>query len=361
MAARRSEEVVVTAAEELGALLDSTAPEVSGEQAEALVARFYGLEAEARPLSGERDRNFHLRDGAGAEYVLRVIHPAEDPGVSDFQSRALLHLAQAAPDLPVPRLHRPLSGAAAEALWEEEGAPPRRLRLLDYLLGRPLHLAPPGAAQRQAIGECLARLDLGLGGFRHPSESHPLMWDIQRAARLRPLIRHLPQIGDRGLAAAMLDRFEQRALPRLPRLRAQVIHNDFNPHNILTEERADDRIAGIIDFGDMVRAPLVQDLATAAAYQITSEGHPLEAPAQLAAAYHALLPLVPEEIDVLPDLIAARLVVSVAISGWRATRQPANADYILRNYARSLSGLRRLGALPPDEARLYLRERLDTP
>lgn len=348
----------VTASEQLGAVLDAPAPEVAVQEAEALAQRFFGLRASARPLTGERDRNFHLKDDAGAEYVLKVIHPAEDPAVSDFQSRALLHLAGTAPDLPVPRLHPPLEGGAPEAVWQPDAGPACRLRLLDYLPGRPLHLTTPSTAQRRAVGDCLARLDLGLRDFRHPAESHPLMWDIQRAARLRRLIAHLPQVGDRGLAAAMLDRFEAHALPRLPALRPQVIHNDFNPHNILAEAERDDRIAGIIDFGDMVRAPLVQDLATACAYQMAPEGHPLAGPADLAAAFHAVNPLADEEIGILADLIATRLVVAVAISSWRAARQPENADYILRNYGRSLSGLRRLGALPRDDARAYLRERL---
>ncbi|MCQ4160444.1 phosphotransferase [Roseomonas sp. GC11] len=344
---------------EVGAVLDTPAPAVSLEEAARLAREAFGITGEVHPLTGERDRNFHLRGADGRDYALRVINPAEEPGVSDFQSRALLHLGEAGPDLPVPRLHRPLSGAAPEALWQPEGGgTPCRVRLLDYLPGKPLHLAAPSGAQRAMLGGCLARLDRALSGFRHPSEGHVLMWDIQRALRLRPLLAHLPEAADRALATAMLERFERHALPLLPGLRPQVIHNDFNPHNILTDPADDRRISGIIDFGDMVRAPMVQDLATAAAYQILPEGHPLEGPAELAAAFHAVCPLWPEEVEILADLIATRLAVAVTISGWRAARQPENAPYILRNYPRSLAGLRRLGALPRAEAQAYLRKAL---
>ncbi len=130
-----------------------------------------------------------------------------------------------------------------------------------------------------------------------------------------------------------------------------MIHNDFNPHNILADPADDTRIAGIIDFGDMVRAPLVQDLATAAAYYIQDEGHPLTAPLELVTAFHAVNPLLPEETDTLLDLMVIRAVVSAAITGWRARMQRENAAYILRNYARTWTALDRLAAISRTEAR----------
>ena len=37
-----------------------------------IAAELYGLEATAAPLPSERDQNFHLRDTAGDQYVLRI-------------------------------------------------------------------------------------------------------------------------------------------------------------------------------------------------------------------------------------------------------------------------------------------------
>ncbi|WP_419896896.1 phosphotransferase [Roseomonas sp. USHLN139] len=345
--------------EQLGAVLDNPVPAITLAEAEALARDAFGLAGTVRPLTAERDRNFLLTTGDGRDYAMRVINAAEDPAVSDFQSRALMHAAAADPALPVPRLHPPLAGSSPEAVWQPaDGGAPCRVRVLDYLPGRPLYQTAPDRAQRTAIGQCLARLDAALAGFRHPAESHVLLWDIQRALQLRGAAAQLPDPEDRGLALGVLDRFERHALPGLGDLRPQVIHNDFNPHNILADAVDDRRITGIIDFGDMVRAPLVQDLATAAAYSLAPEGHPLEGPAQLIAAFDAACPLWEEELEVLADLIATRCAVSVVISGWRALRQPENADYILRNYPRSLSGLRRMGALPRQDAQTYLREAL---
>ncbi len=335
--------------ESLGALLDVAAPPVSVEVAEGVARDCFGVVGTARLLTGERDHNFHLRDHEGRELVLKLVHPAEDPGVTAFHSEALLHIATVDPALPTPRLQVSHTGVGCSVVLN--GAP-RQVRLLTYLQGNPLHLRPATSALRRDLGACLARLDLALAGFSHPSDRHSLLWDLQHAAQVRPLLDALPR-DLRALPERSMERFERDVVPVLPRLRAQVIHNDFNPHNVLSDG---DRIAGIIDFGDMVRAPLVQDLATAAAYQILAEGPVLEAPGQLVAAFHAVCPLTEDEIAVLPDLIAARLMLTIAISSWRAARHPDNAAYILRNQPDSWRGLARLDALDRAASVEYLQQ-----
>ena len=71
------------------------------------------------------------------------------------------------------------------------------------------------------------------------------------------------------------------------------------------------------------------------------------------AAYHAVLPLTPQELDVLFDLMQARLMMVVAISGWRARRYPDNAPYLVRNNAASWARLiacERVGAQTATQA-----------
>ena len=72
----------------------------------------------------------------------------------------------------------------------------------------------------------------------------------------------------------------------------------------------------------MVHAPLINNLAVAAAYQLAPTGHPLETAAEMIAAYHEVLPLETAELEILFDLIMTRMVLTVAITGWRAPRYP---------------------------------------
>lgn len=345
--------------QQLGELLDTASPPAEIAEIEALARDAFGLDVRAAPLTGERDRNFHLVDRDDRNFVLKVIHPAEAPDVTDLQSRLLLHVEAAAPDLAVPRLVRPLDDDGLEFVWVADGQPARRVRCLTYLAGRPLHQAAGSAAQRHNLGAFLARLDLALADFRHPAESHDLLWDLKRAPRARALLVDLAHAQKRALAEAALDRFDEHVTPRLLTLRAQVIHNDFNPHNVLADPVAGDVIAGVIDFGDVVRSPLVQDLAVAAAYQIVADGHPLQGAADMATGFHAVCALLPEEIELLPDMIAARLALTIAVSSWRAPRHPDNADYILRNQTTAWNGLQRLQDIPRGDAILWLRGQIE--
>ena len=67
-----------------------------------------------------------------------------------------------------------------------------------------------------------------------------------------------------GDAADVLERFTADVLPRLRALPAQAIHNDANEHNVLIGDDGD--VCGLIDFGDLCRAPRACGLAVACAY-----------------------------------------------------------------------------------------------
>src|SRR6516225_9271477 len=68
------------------------------------------VEVDAARLTGERDENFRLTAAGGFDYVLKVAHPAESPGVTDLTTAALLHLESQDPGLPCPRVVRERGG-----------------------------------------------------------------------------------------------------------------------------------------------------------------------------------------------------------------------------------------------------------
>lgn len=322
--------MTVTAFEDIQ-VLSKGSPVLDETWVRHLALSRYGLSGEMVALTGERDRNYRFkRDTDGACFMLKISHPAETPLIADFQTQALLHLAIADPMLPVQRIVLTLDGAPS-FVADPGDKQQRVVRLFTYLPGLPMPEAPRTPLQQQNLARTLARLDIALRNFEHPAGELDLPWDIQRADSVRSLLTHIDDPVRRALAEAVLARFESDVKPVLPTLPTQPIHNDFNIYNVLVDPLETDRIAAILDFGDMVRAPTVNDLAVAAAYQIGAGDEPLADVVHFVAAYHAMRPLSMAEIDVLFTLITARLVMVVAISGWRAMRYPENAPYLLRN------------------------------
>lgn len=331
------------------AVLTAPPAPVATDWAADLLQRLYGLQGQLKPLTGERDANFLLEPaGGGARCMLKLSHPDEDSVVADFQTQALLHVARTDPALPVQRLLPDRHGAPSVQIEDAEGRT-RVARVFSYLEGLPMPQAPRSAAQRTSVARMLARLDRALAGLEHPAAVRELPWDIQRADRVRPLLTHVTDPARRALAEAALAGFENRTKPRLATMRRQPIHNDFNLYNLLVDPADPARVAGILDFGDMVHAPLVDDLAVAASYHIDEQGDALATIAQFAADYHAVAPLTDAETGALLDLVRARLSMVVAISGWRAARQPENAPYLLRNNAVSWARLQACADLDPEQ------------
>jgi Ser/Thr protein kinase RdoA (MazF antagonist) len=313
----------------LGQTLTTPPPRLDPQEAARLLQSHWGLRAELTPLASERDLNFRVE--GQPRHVLKLANPAEPPAVTAFQTEALLHLE--ASGLPVPRVVPSDQGAMVET-------PHGLLRLLTYLEGQPLAHAPRSDRQRAAIGHLAARLTQALGTFRHPGEDQDLQWDIRHTARLRPLLSHLPA-DLMGLCTATLEDFEAQALPHLAGLPWQVVHNDLNPHNLLTDPADPDRITGILDFGDMLRTARICDMGVTASYQIDPE-RPQESLAAFAGAYAAILPLEPAEARLLPLLARARMLTTLVIGHARAARYPENAAYILRNAPAAAAALRSL-------------------
>lgn len=332
------------------ALFAAEAPKLTIDDARAIAWDAFGLRAQAELLSSERDQNFHLRLDDGSAYVLKATHPAEDPAVTDFQTQAQLHLMHADSSLPVPHLLLTRDGRYVH--WHDGPAGVRRaIRVITFLSGTPLYRTPRSASQAQALGHALAGFDLALRGFEHPTANHTLLWDLQHAEQVADLLAGIEDADQRALAERTLARFMAHVQPALPGLRRQVIHNDLNPYNVLVDAAQPDRISAILDFGDMVQAPLVQDLAVACSYLLEDSASPLDRAALCVARYHHMNPLTDPEIALLPDLIAARLLLTVVITGWRAKQHPENRTYILRNNAPAWIGLARLAALPQGRAR----------
>jgi hydroxylysine kinase len=330
-------------------------PQLAPRTAAAIAREVYGVEGTASVLAGERDRNFRIDATDGRAFVLKMSHPAESGAITAFQRGLLRHLETLSSPC-VPRICLTLESEDGYAF--DVGGVTMAVQMITFIDGIGLHATPGSAAQARNLGTALARLDGALENFAHPAAHRDLLWDVGKAHRLRNIVGLIGEPAERRLVSEALDSFEDRCLPVLPQLRHQIIHNDFNPHNVLMEGDAPDRVAGIIDFGDALYAPLINELATALSYHVHDRNDPLRFAAELTASFHTSLPLYPEEIDLLFDLIVARLAIQIAISNWRAAHDAANAGYLRRNTARTRQGLVNLSAIGREDATARLAANL---
>ena len=319
----------------------------------------WGIEAALSRLDGEFDLNFRAETPAGESYILKVMREVCDRDLTEMQIAALQHLAEAAPDLPLPRVVPARDGASLVESPAGEGG--NRLAWLQTCLPGRSYAAfsPHSIGLIGDLGWQTGRLAAALAGFHHPALVRDFKWDLMRAGWILPKLSVIGDDRRRALLAGIVDAFAELA-PSLADLPVQAAHNDLNDYNILVTLRDNHPVvSGLIDLGDMCATPRICDLAIAAAYVVLDHPAPDRALAALVAGYHAEYPLTGAELGMLWPLLRMRLAMSVVNSTLMAEAVPDD-PYVTISQApawRFLEGT----TIDPDLLRCRLRSACGLP
>jgi 4-aminobutyrate aminotransferase-like enzyme/Ser/Thr protein kinase RdoA (MazF antagonist) len=304
-------------------VLTAAPPAFPGEEAAALAHDRFGVDGSAVSAESERDQTF-LIDG-DRPAVLKISNAAEDPARLDMEALAAQRVAQIDPEIPValpwrvPGTPHPPDDPAAYRATTQGRDGTHHVRMYDRLPGRAW--VSGKSLSDEAIrdwGTMAARVGRALRGFWHPSASRVMLWDVQHALRLRPLLDAVrdPQI--RELVAGALDRYQLAVAPAWPSLRAQVVHTDLCASNVLVDDEG--QVTGIIDFGDASWSALVVDVAAVLETVVQGrEGDDFFRAARLALdGYEKVTPLELGERAIVGELLAARMCAAVVVPASRA-------------------------------------------
>lgn len=288
-------------------------PQVAPELAAELLADVYGITGQLTELHGERDLNFRVDSTDGRRYLLKVHHPEDSGDVVEMRTLAMSHVKRVDPALPVPEVVATPAGAVRAAIAGADGRI-SDVQVVSFLEGSHPDTGALGADALFDWGRCTARLGRALRGFFHPAAGYRIQWDVRHTGALRDRLDLLDP-DTRKVVEPVIDRFDAHVAPRFEALRAQVIHNDMNPHNVLVD--ADQRIVGITDFGDMTHTALVCDLAVAIAEVLVGRDDGVTMAEPMIAGYCEETPLDDGEAAALFDLVTARAATDVVVTTWR--------------------------------------------
>jgi hydroxylysine kinase len=295
---------------------------IEPDAAAALLAERWAIAGGLARLETERDDTFRVSvagdRAVGSDVVLKVAHPQDRAALIDLQSRALEHARAADPGIPMPRVVPTIDGALAADIGG------RTARVLTWLDGDLVIDSPQTPALFRDAGRMLGRLNRALADFEHPAADRDLAWDLPNLPDLRP---HVTDV----LHLELIDRFAAETVPALARLPHQVIHNDAHPGNLLVDPAHPDVVAGILDFGDVTRAPRVCDLAVALAYLVPDAPRPWHDVDAFAAGFESVVPLTDGEHAVLPMLIVARTIMRTVINQVMNTEDGDPHGFYARN------------------------------
>ncbi|MEM6588436.1 MAG: phosphotransferase [Pseudomonadota bacterium] len=289
-----------------------------------LVDQIYGLEPQLIPLSGERDQNFLVAQGGSKQAILKISHPEETETYTAFQVALLRHLETNACGLSTPHI-LPTRTGAPYVLWTFKNGQRSTVRLVSYLDGTPKsHTLGEIADWTRKLGALQGRLCRAMAGFDHPGALEFIPWNAVS-----------PQLFETDFLAVLgpeftehltphLERLARVTLPGLQHLQAQIIHNDLHPGNILLNDAGE--MSSVIDFGDAIKGPVVQDLAVSAVSLVEAMPEGSVAPLRdLVDGFCEEFPIDAEQLEFLHDAMIMRGMLCVVLGRMKDQTVPAEA------------------------------------
>ena len=297
-------------------------PAISLASISKTVSELYGIKGIFSQLNSERDQCHRIDTEKGDSFVLKVSNADEPEGVVDLQVKALAHIFQVDPELPVPRMVPTLQGRSYEKIEGDDGTT-HIIRLLTFLPGNVLQdvygESENKTKLRVNLGVFTARLGLALRNFFHPfASSNVHLWDMGNVVKLRSCISNIDNQAVQQMCHDVLDYAQSHVYPKLANTRHQVIHQDAHQGNVLVGPSNASGITGIIDFGDMLYGSIVSDIAVAADCYLENETDPLQVLCDVVCGYDSSHSLEENEIDLVYDMSLLRLVNTVIIINARS-------------------------------------------
>ncbi|WDF65919.1 aminotransferase class III-fold pyridoxal phosphate-dependent enzyme [Flavobacterium sp. KACC 22763] len=290
-----------------------------------LVKEHYGLNVIVKALNGYDELNFLLSDDKNEKYILKVSNESHSFPFLEAQAAIMRHLAKS--DISDCFQHFCLNAKGEELTQIVTDSKTYYIRILNFLEGTFwVDEKNKNSQLHYNLGSFLGNMDNALADFSHPAMHRNYTWDISRASEAGDNLKYILNHERRRIAGYFLLQFDTEVLPELHRLRHAYIHNDANDYNVLVK---DNRISGLIDFGDMVYTALINNLAIACVYAMLDEKDPLAVAAKIVEGYHNSYALTEQELDLLYYLIAGRLCISVTQSAYNASLDSNNEHHFV--------------------------------
>lgn len=343
-----------------------TRPLIDEDTARKVLNKHYGLSdvAKLSDLESYDDRNFRVELNNGQVYTLKFHNGVETDNLPliQAQDQLLSFLFNAGITCPAPEPTKTGVTIAFEPLFVV-GTPDQTrsiaIRLLSWVHGAPMNTISTTKELLTKAGAFFGRLSLKLDEFDHIGAHRIHQWDLAQTESIETFMHGLTDSKQRQLVQQVVDEFRERVKPKISQLRHGILQADFNDANIIVQ---DGKLAGVIDFGDMVYSARVNDVAIALAYaMLTSYGRdssPLMAACAFLQGFAQHYTLQAVEIELLYTLISCRLATSVTLGLYSYMQQPEN-QYLLLHAKPGWQALSFLRQQDPEQVTKAFQEALE--
>jgi Ser/Thr protein kinase RdoA (MazF antagonist) len=294
---------------------------ITSNQASDIAKTFYKIEGKISPLNGWEDFNFKIETESGS-FVLKVSRPDENIEYVKYQYKILDYISNNTVQIISPKVFPNINGEFLSQYTDKNGNL-RIVRLLSWIDGLLwTNIDSIDDNLLFSLGQQAGKLTNALQGFDHNQAHRKFGWDLAQADWT---FEHLSIFSDEKKEIIKYFQENFKVFQNgYKNLRKSVVHNDVNNNNVIVYDNENPKVKAVIDYGDAMYTPIINDLAITIAYGVMESDDYLSDVIQIIKGYHDQFPLLKEEMNYLFDLVAMRLVVIVTNAAVNHIKEPDN-------------------------------------
>ena len=171
-----------------------------------------------------------------------------------------------------------------------------------------------------SLGTLLGTLSKELQNLNNPSSFRKFEWDPSNIKWINNEIG-IFKGNQKKIILKNLNEHSFFVSKNLNCLRFSLTHGDVNNYNIVVNKN---KISGLLDYGDMIYAPTINDLAVSLSYALMNKKDIYTSLKNIICSYHKIFEIKSDEIYSLMSLVKARLTITVVMAAKQRKKFPDN-------------------------------------
>ena len=269
-----------------------------------------------RSFNSERDKNFLINIQYKKKLVLKISNPEESKNILELQDYVLSKLGKRI------SLKKYIPKKVHSSIKTYSDLLNRKccVRVLTYIEGEMYASVKHTVSLENSLGSLLGNLSRELQNIIQPSAFREFEWNPSKISWINKEIKMFKG-RKKEIILTNLQQSNIFVFKNINKLRFSLTHGDANNYNLVVSKN---KISGLLDYGDMIYAPTINDLAISLSYALMRKDDLYSTLKNIITSYHEKFHITFEETFSLITLVKARLTITVVMAEKQRKKFPEN-------------------------------------
>ena len=267
-------------------------------------------------LESERDKNFLLIDDSKKKYILKVSNSEESKAFLNLQDYVLSQLGKR------PSINKfiPKKIHSSIKSFKDLNGKKCFVRILSYVEGKMYASVNHNSLLEVSLGSLLGNLSNELKNIMKKAALRKFQWD---PSSIKWISKEIEMFKGEKKEIIKKNLLEHNffVIKNINKLRFSLTHGDANNYNLVV---SGGKISGLLDYGDIIYAPTINDLAISLSYALMNKDNLFSTLKNIICSYHKIFLISFDEIFSLITLVKARLTITVVMAEKQRKKFPDN-------------------------------------